>query len=155
MVKAKKLELISELKELRKEKGMTYQDIVDATEVMGCRVSMSSVKSVFSDRQTHEHDYQHTLKPIADALMSPSEDDDLEIKVLQTRLEIKDEVVKQLEERIDKKEQRHKDREEFLMEQLQFYKEQIQFKDSQIKRLNEAIDRKDAMIRKYLIKEDK
>lgn len=154
MVKTKKLELIEELKQLRIEKDMSYQQIVNATEEIGCRVSLSSVKSVFSDKQEHDHDYKHTLKPIADVLTTPSEENDLEIKVWQTRLEIKDEIIIQLRERLDKKEQKHKDREEFLMEQLRFYKEQIQFKDSQIKRLNEAIDRKDKMIRKRLLEEE-
>lgn len=154
MVKVKTQELIAELKELRVKKKMTYQQIADATAEIGQAVSLSSVKSVFSNRQQHEHNYTHTLKPIADVLISPTEDDELEIKVLQTRLELKDEIIKQLRERVDNKEQKHKDREEFLINQLKFAHEQIKFKDEQIKRLNQAIDRKDKMIREKLIEED-
>lgn len=147
MVNAKKLELIEELKELRQQKDITYQQIADITEENGEAVSLSTIKLVFSNKRNHNN----VLKPILNALTTPS--DDIEVKILQTRIELKDEIIKQQQQRINRKEQRHKDREEFLMEQLNFYKEQIQFKDSQIKRLNEAIDRKDAMIRQKLIEE--
>lgn len=154
MVNAKKLELIEELKQLRAQKGITYQEIADRTEQNGAAVSLSTIKQVFSTRFQHDHDYNKVLKPIADVLMPPVDDGDLEIRILQTRLELKDEIIAQLQTRVDKKEEKHREREEFLKEQLMFYKEQIQFKDSQIKRLNEAIDRKDAMIRKYMLNEE-
>lgn len=151
MVNAKKLELINELKALRLEKGITYQDIADRTEANGEAVSLSTIKMVFSDRFQHDHDYNKVLRPIANVLSPP--EDTLSDKILQTRLDLKDEIIGQLQTRLDRKERVSKEREEFLKEQLQFYRDQIQFKDSQIKRLNEAIDRKDAMIRKYLINE--
>lgn len=151
MVNAKKLELIEELKALRKEKGITYQQIADETEALGTRVSLSTIKLVFSNKFNHDHDYNNVLKPIADVLSPPASDDQLELKILQTRLELKDEIIAQLQARIATKDRKHKNREEFLMDQLNFYKEQIQFKDSQIKRLNNAIDRKDTMIREKLI----
>ena len=154
MVNVKKRELIEELKTLRIEKNITYQQIVNKTIENGTPVSLSTVKHVFSDKYNHDHDYENVLKPIAEVLSPPSDDDQLEIKILQTRLELKEEIISQLRERIDRKESKHKKREEFLMDQLQFYREQIQFKDSQIKRLNEAIDRKDAMIREKLIEEN-
>ena len=154
MVNAKKAELIAELKELRIQKQMTYQQIVDATAAINCPVSLSTVKTVFSDTRSHDHEYNNVLKPIADVLRSPTEADDLETKTLQTRLEYKEEIIKQLQERIARKEEKHQDREAFLREQLDFYKDQIRFKDSQIKRLNESIDRKDALIRKYLVEDE-
>ena len=153
MVNAKKLELIEELKQLRAEKGITYQQIVDQTELNGEAVSLSTVKMVFSERFRHDHDYNKVLRPIANVLSPPSEDDNLEVRTLQTRLELKDEIIAQLQERIARKELKTQEREEFLKDQLQFYKEQIQFKDSQIRRLNETIDRKDAMLRRVLVDE--
>ena len=137
MVNAKKLELIEELKALRNEKGITYQEIADRTEENGEAVSLSTIKMVFSEKHNHDHDYNKVLRPIANVLSPVSDDDSLSIKVLQNRLQ--------------RKETRHSEQEEFYKDQLQFCKDQIQFKDSQIRRLNEAIDRKDAMIRKYLI----
>ena len=147
MVNAKKQELIEELKALRIEKGYTYQQIADETELIGCPVSLSTVKLVFSDKRNHNHDYNNVLKPIADVLSSPSEDDTMEIKVLQTRLELKDEMINQLQNRIDTKDKKFRDREQFYMQQIEFLQSQISFKDEQIKHHNEAIDRKDKALK--------
>lgn len=150
MLNAKKVEFIDELKELRKEKGISYQQIADETEANGEAVSLSTIKHVFSDKYNHDHDWKNVLRPIANVLMPPSEDDDLETRALQTRLELNKEIIKQLQNRLEAKEQKHKDREAFLMEQIDFYKAQIAFKDGEIKRFQENIDRKDSMLRKYL-----
>lgn len=151
---AKKLEFIEELKALRKEKGITYQQIVDETEVNGEPVSLSTIKHVFSDKYSHDHDWKTILRPIANVLIPPTEDDDLETRALQTRIELNKEIIKQLQERLEAKERKHKDREAFLMEQIDFYKTQIVFKDNEIKRFQENIDRKDSMLRKYLSEDD-
>ena len=160
MLNAKKVEFIDELKELRKEKGVTYQQIADETEKNGEAVSLSTIKHVFSDKYNHDHDWKSVLRPIANVLMPPSEDDDLETRALQTRLELNKEIIKQLQERLATKEQKHKDREAFLLEQISFYKDQIVFyqdqmkvKDAEIKRFQENIDRKDSMLRKFLSEE--
>lgn len=160
MLNAKKVEFIDELKELRKEKGITYQQIADETEKNGEAVSLSTIKHVFSDKYNHDHDWKSVLRPIANVLMPPSEDDDLETRALQTRLELNKEIIKQLQERLETKEQKHKDREAFLLEQISFYKDQIVFyqdqmkvKDAEIKRFQENIDRKDSMLRKFLSEE--
>lgn len=151
---AKKLEFIEELKALRKEKGITYQQIADETEVNGETVSLSTIKHVFSDKYSHDHDWKTVLRPIANVLIPPTEDDDLETRALQTRIELNKEIIKQLQERLEAKERKHKDREAFLMEQIDFYKAQIVFKDNEIKRFQENIDRKDSMLRKYLSEDD-
>lgn len=155
MVNEKKLELIEELKALREEKGITYQEIADRTIEMGFPVSLSTIKHVFNDRYNHNHDYNNVLKPIADVLSPPADDDQLEIKILQTRLELKDEIIRQLQNRINSKEQKHRDRESLLLEQLDFYKGQIIFKDGEIKRLTTNIDRKDAILRKIMFEDTK
>lgn len=153
MLNEQKLKFIAELKELREARGITYQQIADATEANGEAVSLSTIKHVFSDKYSHDHSWESVLRPIANVLMPPSEDDDLETKALQTRIELNKEIIKQLQERLNAKEQKHKDRETFLMEQIEFYKSQIKFKDEQIKRFAENIDRKDAMIRKFIEEE--
>jgi transcriptional regulator with XRE-family HTH domain len=160
LLNAKKVEFIDELKELRKEKGVTYQQIADETEKNGEAVSLSTIKHVFSDKYNHDHDWKSVLRPIANVLMPPSEDDDLETRALQTRLELNKEIIKQLQDRLEIKEQKHKDREAFLLEQISFYKDQIVFyqdqmkvKDAEIKRFQENIDRKDSMLRKFLSEE--
>lgn len=155
MLNEQKLKFIDELKELREVRGLTYQQIADKTESNGEAVSLSTIKHVFSDKYNHDHSWESVLRPIANVLMPPSEDDDLETKALQTRIELNKEIIKQLQERLENKEQKHKDRESFLIEQIDFYKEQIKMKDEQIKfrdkqiaRYEENIDRKDAELRR-------
>lgn len=150
MLKTKKKELIEELKHLRLERGYTYQEIADKTEENGEAVSLSTIKLVFSNRDTHDHDYRKVLKPIANVLL-PFDDDNTESQTVQTILDYKNEIIRQLQERLDRKEARYKAQIESLEEDIKFYKDQIKFKDSQIKRLNEAIDRKDAIIRDQLL----
>lgn len=150
MLKTKEKELIEELKRLRLERGFTYQEIADKIEENGEPVSLSTIKLVFSDRDTHQHDYKRVLKPIANVLL-PFEDDKTESQIVQTILDYKNEIIRQLQERIDKKESRYRLQIQSLEEDNKFLKDQIRFKDSQIKRLNEAIDRKDTIIRKKFI----
>lgn len=147
MVNEKKLELIKELKALRIEKGITYQEIADKTMENGAPVSLSTIKLVFSETRTHDHDYKNVLKPISDVLTPPSDDDTLELKVLQTRLELKEEMLNQFQDRLASKDKKHKDRETFYMQQIDFLQQQISFKDEQIKHHNEAMDRKDATLK--------
>jgi transcriptional regulator with XRE-family HTH domain len=155
MLNAKKVEFIEELKQLRTEKGITYQQIADETEKNGEAVSLSTIKHVFSDKYNHDHDWKNVLRPIANVLMPPSEDDDLETRALQTRIELNKEIIKQLQDRLAAKEDKFKSREQFLIEQIDFYKEQIKtkdeqirFRDKQIKRYEDNIDRKDAELRR-------
>jgi len=161
MVNEKKIKLIEELKELREIKGITYQEIADKTLKNGEPVSLSTVKKVFSNNYSHDHDYTHILKPIANVLTPPSEDDTLEIKILQTRLELKEEKIYELESRLEKKEENFKEREKFYKQQIAFFTNQTENRDGHInnrdehirnlddhiKHLNQAIDRKDALIR--------
>lgn len=150
----KKEELIEELKALRIKKGITYQEIADKTEENGEAVSLSTIKLVFSDKHNHDHDYNKIIRPIANVLTPSSDQDELEIKVLQTRLELKEEMLLQSLQQLETKEQKHKDREQFYMDLIDFLQdqirskdEQIKFKDEQIKHHNETIDRKDRLIR--------
>jgi uncharacterized protein (DUF3084 family) len=160
-IRNKKGELIEELKELRVQKGMTYQQIYDEIQRQGGSVSLSTIKLVFSDKRNHEHDYNNVLKPISDALSSTSDDVSLEKRILLTRLELKEERIKELEERLEKKEVSFKERENFYKEQIDFFKSQTKSRDSHInnrdvhihnlddhiKALNQAIARKDALIK--------
>lgn len=147
MVNTKKLELIEELKELRIQKGMTYQQIADKTEENGEAVSLSTIKLVFSQNNQHDHDFNKILRPIANALSPQSENDSLETKTLTTELELKDEIIEQLKNRIDAKESKFAEREQFYIKTIEFLQEQISSRDEQIKHHNEAMDRKDNTIK--------
>ena len=65
--KEKITELISRIKIVRVEKGMSFQQIVDRTEEMGAAVSMSTVKRVFNDADPKVK--WSTLRLIANAVL--------------------------------------------------------------------------------------
>lgn len=151
---AEQIKLITELKQLKKLKKMTLQQIADKTKENGEEVSLSTIKLVFSDEVRHQHDYTNTLVPIFNALCPVSENDDIVVKTLRTKLEIKLEIIeqlksniKQLEERLDAKDLKHKDREKFYIGMINDLREEIAFKNEQIRHHNEAMDRKDATLK--------
>lgn len=147
MVNEKKLELIEELKVLRKQLGITYQEIADQTAANGMPVSLSTIKLVFSDKHLHNHDYSNVLKPIADVLSPSSEDDPIELKILQTRLELKEELINDYQSRLDSKDVKYRQREQFYMKTIEHLQKEIEFKNSQIQHHYEAMDRKDAVLK--------
>ena len=161
MVDKKILKVIEDLKIARKEKGISYQEIANRTEANGEPVSLSTIKLVFSEKTKHNHNYENIILPIANAL-SPSDENDIDVKLLQARLDLKDEMIKEKskiieeqKERISYKDHNHKERERFLIEQIEFYKEQIKakdeqirFRDKQIRRYEENIDRKDKELKR-------
>lgn len=62
--------LIRQLKVMREQKGLTYQDIVDACELAGEPVSMSSVRRIFtSDEERAEEFRVSTLQAVARAVI--------------------------------------------------------------------------------------
>ena len=74
-MQSKKEEVLRQLKNLRKAKGMSYQNIVDATESIGMAVSMSTVRRVFAETSTaDDFKYATTLKPIVRVVMGIEED---------------------------------------------------------------------------------
>ena len=152
MVDKKILKVIEDLKVAREKKGISYQEIANRTEANGEPVSLSTIKLVFSEKTKHNHNYENVILPIANAL-APDDNDDIDIKLFQARLDLKDAMLKEqkrtieeLKERLSNKDQRYKDREVFYKELIKSNKEELQFKNDQIKRFEENIDRKDAMI---------
>lgn len=154
VTEVEQIKLITELKQLKELKKMTLQQIADKTRENGEEVSLSTVKNVFSDETKHSHDYTNTLVPIYNALCPASENDDLVVKTLQTRLEIKLEIIeqlkdniKQLEDRLATKDVKHQDREQFFIDMINDLRKEIDFKNEQIRHHNEAMDRKDATLK--------
>lgn len=67
MQKEKVDEIISQLKVVRAEKGLSYQKITDMTEGIGDPVSISTVKRVFTD---DKHCFRwDTIRPIATVVL--------------------------------------------------------------------------------------
>ena len=157
MVDKKIQKIIQELKVAREQKNISYQEIVNRTEENGEGVSLSTVKLVFSNKPKHNHSYEHVILPIIRAI-TPEDSDDIDIKLLQTRLDLKDELLGQkdkeiaeLKERLSNKDLRYKEREKFYKDLIESYKEEIQFKNDRIRRFEENIDRKDAVIRELVL----
>lgn len=161
MVDKKILKVIEDLKVAREKKGISYQEIANRTEANGEPVSLSTIKLVFSEKTKHNHNYENVILPIANAL-APDDNDDIDIKLFQARLDLKDAMLKEqkrtiedLKERLSNKDQRYKEREVFYKELIKSNKEELQFKNDQIRRFEENIDRKDAMIRELILEKRK
>lgn len=157
MVDKKILKVIEDLKVAREKKGISYQEIANRTEANGEPVSLSTIKLVFSEKTKHNHNYENVILPIANAL-APDDNDDIDIKLFQARLDLKDAMLKEqnrtiedLKGRLSNKDQRYKEREVFYKELIKSNKEELQFKNDQIRRFEENIDRKDAMIRELIL----
>lgn len=157
MVDKKILKVIEDLKVAREKKGISYQEIANRTEANGEPVSLSTIKLVFSEKTKHNHNYENVILPIANAL-APDDNDDIDIKLFQARLDLKDAMLKEqnrtiedLKERLSNKDQRYKEREVFYKDLIKSNKEELQFKNDQIRRFEENIDRKDAMIRELIL----
>ena len=133
--------IITTLKKVRQENGLSYQRIIELVEQNGEYVSMSTVKKVFEDgSETFGFQYERTLKPIADAVLGIYSDTAIvsedEVAALKAIIQYKGERITELEARLEQIEEQYADR-------LAFLKEQIMKKD-------ERIDRRDQMIERLL-----
>lgn len=96
---SKKEEVLRQLRIVRKEKKMSYQNIVDALEEAGCPLAMSTVRRVFDERyRANDFKYETTLKPIVRIVLGLDEDfDDPETSALAAVVDYKDARIEQLE----------------------------------------------------------
>ena len=141
-------DIIIRLKEVRKEKELSYGDILELMEKNGDFVSKSTLSKLFADG-SEEHPekfrYENTLRPIANAIldMENIEDtDDMDIQALKAILKYKIERIKELETTLDHEKLKHhekieKEREQF-QKSLTFCREQIALKDKRIDQLMDA-----------------
>lgn len=141
MLQRKIAEIITRLKKVREENGLSYQKIVDLVEQNGGYVSISTVRRVFEEgSEAYGWQYDNTLRPIADAVLgiySASEDVTAdEADAMKAIIDYKSDRIAELQEQMKRAEESYKRRIEFL-------KEQIALKD-------DRIDRRDAMIEKLL-----
>lgn len=151
-------DIILKLKEVREEKGLSYNDILDLMEGNGDFLSKSTISRVFADGSEElSFRYEETIRPIANALldMENLEDtDDLDTKALKTLLKYKIERIEELEhqieqletaldkEKIKSHEKLDQERERFNRS-IDFLKEQIAYKDKRMDMLLDAVFKKD------------
>ena len=141
MLQKKVAGIVSRLKKVREEEGLSYQRIVELVEKNGGCVSLSTVKRVFEEgSEAYGWQYENTLKPIADAVLGvygPSSAASAdEADALKAVIDYKSEKVAALEAQLARCEESYRRR-------LDFLREQIALKDARI-------DRRDAMIEKLL-----
>ena len=141
MLKQKVAAIITQLKKVREENGLSYQKIVDLVEQNGGYVSISTVRRVFEDgSEAYGFQYENTLKPIADAVLGIYTDTGEvtadEADAMKAIIDYKSDRIAQLEAQLARTQESYKRRIDFLMNQ-------IALKDSRI-------DRRDAMIEKLI-----
>ena len=139
MQQEKIADIISQLKQVRNEEGLSYQRIVDLVEDNGGHVSLSSVKRVFEEgSESYGWQYENTLKPIAAAVLrfySPA------VPATAAEADGLKAVIKYKSEKIDSLEAQLARCEESYQRRLDFIKGQIELKDARIDRLHGIIER--------------
>ena len=152
-------EIITKLKEVRDEKGLSYNDILKTMEEKNIYpVSLSTLSRVFSEgSEDLGFNYEQTIRPIAEALLNIeeiTEDDDMDVQAMKSLLKYKIKVIEDLErenkdlkvslaneknkyhEKLDKEREEHRKRIDFLTNQ-------INLKDKRMDQLLEAVFTKD------------
>lgn len=102
MAQEKIHDLILQLKQIRKERGLSYQDIMDLVKQSGGYISLSAVRRVFAeDSENKGFRYEDSIKPLVIALLDmnkpPEHGDDVslvqhEIDTLRVVISIKEEI---------------------------------------------------------------
>ena len=147
-------DIILKLKEVRDEKGLSYNDIVALVEKNGDFVSRSSVQRVFSEgSEDLSFRYEDTIRPIAKALLdieTIEDTDDLDTQAMKSLLKYKIQRIEDLEKEIDrlqslldKEKLKHHDKMDSLRDEYErkitFLKDQITLKDKRMDLLLDAL----------------
>ena len=150
-------EVIHQLKEVKKERNLSLQDIINLLEHNGDFLSKATLSRIFADgNESVNFRYEDTIRPLANALLNldHSDEDVTDIKALKSIIHYKNETIKQLEkkvidtklkytERLEKEHQANQRRVDFL-------KEQIIIKDERISKMLDAIIKKDGQYERLM-----
>lgn len=141
-------DIIIRLKEVRKERNLSYGDILELMEQNGDFIAKSTLSKLFADGSEDHPEkfrYETTLRPIANAILDMEnieETDDMDIQALKAILKYKIERIKDLETMLDHEKLKHhekieKERDQF-QKSLNFLKSQVELKDKRIDQLLDA-----------------
>lgn len=160
-------DVILKLKEVREEKGLSYNDILDLMEKNGEYLSKSTLSRVFAEGSEEiKFRYEDTIRPIANALLdieTIEETDDMDIRAMKSLLKYKIERIEELEhqvehleaslnkEKLKYHEKLDKEREQ-SRRSIEFLKDQISLKDKRMDQLLEAVFEKDLQHKEMLTK---
>lgn len=151
-------DIIIKLKEVREEKGLSYNDILDLMEKNGDFLSKSTLSRVFAEGSEElSFKYEETIRPIAKALLdieTIEDTDNMDIQAIKSILKYKIQRIEELEthiqnleqslskEKIKYHEKLDKER-ELHQKSIDFLKEQISLKDKRMDQLLDAVFQKD------------
>ena len=160
-------DIIIRLKEVREEKGLSFNDILALMEKNGDFLSKSTISRVFAEgSEEQSFRYEETIRPIANALLdieTIEDTDDMDVKAMKSLLKYKiqriedlEKQIKNLETALDKEkikyhEKMDKERAQF-QKSIDFLKEQIAYKDQRMDLLLGAVQEKDHLHKDMLEK---
>lgn len=160
-------DLIIQLKEVREEKGLSYNDILLLMEKNGDYLSKSTISRVFSEgSEDLSFRYEETIRPLAKVLLdieTIEDDDNLDTRAMKSLLKYKIQRIEELEKQVEKldcdivkiKLSNHEKMEaerEVYNRRVEFLKNQIELKDKRMDQLLEAIFIKDKLYNELLEK---
>jgi transcriptional regulator with XRE-family HTH domain len=160
-------DLIIQLKEVREEKGLSYNDILSLMEKNGDYLSKSTISRVFSEgSEEMSFRYEETIRPLAKVLLdieTIEDDDTLDTRAMKSLLKYKIQRIEELEKQVEKldsdivkiKLSNHEKMEaerEVYNRRVEFLKGQIELKDKRMDQLLEAIFTKDKLYNELLEK---
>ena len=160
-------DLIVKLKEVREEKGLSYNDIMELMEKNGDYLAKSTLSRVFAEgSEEQSFRYEETIRPIANALLdieTIEDTDNMDVRAMKSLLKYKIERIEDLEKQIehlqtalDKEKIKHHEKLEEERERfnrsIDFLKEQVAYKDKRMDLLLDSVHEKDALHKEMLEK---
>ena len=158
-------DIIIQLKQVREEKGLSYNDILDLMEKNEDYLSKSTLSRIFAEgSEDSSFNYETTIRPIAKALLDIEEieaDDNTDIRAMKSLLKYKIQRIEELERKVESlelalAEEKLKHHEKLDKERersaksIEFLKEQISLKDKRMDQLLEAVFKKDSQHKELL-----
>jgi len=160
-------ELILQLKEVRQEKQLSYNDILETMEKNGDFLSKSTLSRVFAEGSENERFmYETTIRPIAKAMLdieNLEDTDTIDEKAMKSLLKYKIQRIEELEQQIEqlsldlanekvKYHERLDHERDIFNQRIDFLKEQVSLKDKRMDMLLEAVFEKDKQHKEMLSK---
>lgn len=141
-------DIILQLKQIRKERGLSLQDIHDLVKSSGGYLSLSSIKRVFSDGSENQgFRYHDTIKPIVRALLGVTEETPVnnditanEIDALKNVILLKDSIIGELEKEKNALAAKNNAQEEAMHALREENQQKVDYLLVQIARLRQEID---------------
>ena len=152
-------DVITQLKQVREEKGLSYGDILSMMEQNGDFVSKTTLSRVFAEgSEDVSFKFEETIRPIARVLLdldNIEDEDSMDIRAMKSLLKFKSDRITELEQQIEHQKSQFNAELVALHEKMdlererwsrsiEFLKEQINFKDKRMDLLLQAVQDKDS-----------